>query len=153
MSSGAPLLSPTAAGTSVFVGTVDNEGPPACCRGIAVTSPDNLRTATVYVPMATSREVLMNIASTKRLAVVASFPPDHRTTQLKGTMTAVRLASEEEAGFVRGRLEEFADVIFQFGVSRRLGRSMTYWPAFAIDVAIEEMFEQTPGPKAGVPIR
>lgn len=153
MSSAVPRMPPTAAGTAVFVGTVDRDGVPACCRGIAVTSRDNLRTATVYVPIATSREALMHIASTRRLAVVASFPPDHRATQLKGTTTAVRMASEEEEEFVRGRLEEFADTIFQFGVSRRIGRSITYWPAFAIDMMVEDLFEQTPGPNAGTPLR
>src|SRR3569832_108894 len=87
-------------GMAVFVGTVSPDGRPAGCRAIAVTSPDQLKTVTVYVPMATSRDVVSNVAATKRLAIVGTFPPDHSTMQLKGTTTAVRLATDDEAEFL-----------------------------------------------------
>jgi hypothetical protein len=73
--------------------------------------------------------------------------------QLKGTTTAVRLAGDDEHELVRTRLERFADVLHAIGVPRRVIRSINYWPAFAIDMKVEEVFEQTPGPKAGTPLR
>ena len=140
-------------GMAVFVGTVSPDGSPAGCRAIAVTSPDQLKTVTVYVPMATSRDVLANVAATKRLAIVGTYPPDHSTMQLKGTTTAVRLAGDDEAEFVHYRLEKFADVLYAIGVPRRVTRAINYWPAFAIDMKVDEIFEQTPGPNAGMPLR
>lgn len=138
---------------AVFVGTVSPDGVPAGCRAIAVTSPDQLKTVTVYLPMATSRDVVANVAATKRLAIVGTYPPDHSTMQLKGTTTGVRLASDDEADFVHYRLEKFADVLHAIGIPRRITRGINHWPAFAIDMKVEEIFEQTPGPNAGNPIR
>lgn len=138
---------------SIFVGTVGPDGQPAGCRGIAVTSPDQLKTVTVYVPMATSRDVLANVAATKKLAIVGTYPPDHSAMQLKGTTTAVRLATDDEAEFLNYRLEKFVEVLHAIGIPRRLSRAVNHWPAFAIDMKVEEIFDQTPGPKAGEPIR
>ncbi len=140
-------------GMSVIVGTVSPDGLPAGCRAICATSADDLKTMTVYVPMATSREVVANVATTRRLAVVGSYPPDHSTMQVKGTTTNVRLAHDSEQELLRLRLDRFADVLHLLGVPRRMVRSMSYWPAFAIDMNVEEVFEQTPGPKAGTPLR
>ena len=138
---------------SVFVGTVSPDGIPAGCRAIAVTTPDQLKTLTVYVPMATSRDVIANVAATKRLSVVGTYPPDHSAMQLKGTTTAVRLATDGEAEFLHYRIDRFADVLHAIGIPRRVTRSINHWPAFAIDMTVEEVFEQTPGPNAGMVIR
>ncbi|HZP47052.1 MAG TPA: hypothetical protein VFB07_00860 [Vicinamibacterales bacterium] len=140
-------------GLSILVGTVDAQGTPACCRGIAVASDDNLQTLTVYVPVATSHETIRNVALTRRIAVAASNPADNCSTQLKGTTTDARLAREDEAARVRRALDAFADVLDRVGVARRLTRSVSHWPAFAITMRVEEVFEQTPGPQAGCRLR
>jgi len=103
--------------------------------------------------MATSRDVLMNVAATKRLAIVSSYPPDHTTVQLKGTTTAVRLAGDDEAPLVEDRLHRFADVLHAVGIPRRVSHAINHWPAFAIEMTVEQIFEQTPGPNAGTLIR
>ena len=140
-------------GLSVLVGTVDAHGQPACCRAVALTSTDDLETLTVFVPVSTSHEVIQNLGTTKRIAVGASFPLDHCTTQLKGTASEVRLARDDEQAFIQQRLSAFADVLDKVGVPRRLTRSVACWPAFAISVRVEEIFDQTPGPHAGSRIR
>ena len=140
-------------GLSLLVGTVDVNGMPSTCRGIAAVSDDDLETMTVYVPVATSHETIQNVATTKRLAVAATHPIDNSATQLKGTALDVRLAREDEAAFVRARLEAFADVLDTVGVPRRLTRSVAHWPAFAISLRVEQMFDQTPGPNAGSRLR
>ena len=138
---------------SILVGSADASGGPACCRGIALVPAPDLATATVYVPAATSRDVLANAATTKRLAVVASHPIDHTSVQLKGTVQNIRLAREDEAPLVRGRLGEFVNVLDRIGVPRPLASSMSCWPAFALEIRVEELYDQTPGPKAGTAIR
>jgi hypothetical protein len=50
---------------------------------------------------------------------------------------------------VRTRLHEFAEVLEAVGLPVRVTNSMSHWPAFAIDVSVEQVFDQTPGPKAG----
>jgi hypothetical protein len=134
---------------SVLIGTVDADGVPSCCRGIALSTKDNFDTVTVYVPAATSQETLANVATTRRIAVVCTEPLSHDSVQIKGVTRGVRIAPPEEQAFVVDRLESFADALQDFGLPRRLTRSMAHWPAFAIDLSVEQVFEQTPGPKAG----
>jgi len=139
-------------GTSVLVGTVDARGVPSCCRGLALVSDDDLATARVYVPIATSQETIANIATTARIAVCMSHPVDHATIQLKGRAVATRLATEAEAARVRGLFKEFGAVLGTIGIPQTVMRTIVDWPAFAIDIEVDAVFEQTPGPKAGVPL-
>jgi len=140
-------------GLSVIVGTVDAQGMPATCRAVAVASDDGLETLTVYVPVATSHTIVQNVATTKRMAVAVTHSRTNTATQLKGTAIETRLAREDEHAHVSGRMEAFADVLESIGVPRRLSRSVAHWPAFAIRIRIEQIFEQTPGPNAGTPLR
>ena len=139
-------------GLSVLVGTADAAGSPTCCRGIAISTPDDLQTITVYVPVATSHDIIQNVGATKRIAVTVTHPRDNFATQFKGTAIEARLAREDEAAFVRARLDAFADVLDRVGVPRRLTRGVTHWPAFAVTLRVEQTFEQTPGPNAGRPV-
>jgi hypothetical protein len=140
-------------GTSVIVGSVDPGGRPASCRAIALRSSDGLESVTVYVPVRTSQETIANVATTHRLAVVATHPIDHLSMQFKGTASGARLARDDESAFVRSRLGRFADVLSSLGIPRRVTGAVSCWPAFAIDVRVEEIFDQTPGPKAGSRVR
>ena len=141
------------AGTTIIVGTADAQNVPSCCRAVALSSDDDLATATVYIPLASSQQTLKNLATTKRIAVVASHPIDHCAIQLKGTTTNVRLATDDEAPFVEARLVAMAEVLHNVGVPRRLVRNLAHWPAFAVTLRVYQIFEQTPGPNAGSRLR
>jgi hypothetical protein len=138
-------------GTSIIVATVDAEGVPATCRGIAVT-PKGEDALTVYLPAATGQEALANLATTRRIAVSCSHPLSHSTVQVKGVTRGVKLAPASDEAFVRERWRQFADVLDALGLPRSVTHRMTHWPAFAIDFSIEQVFDQTPGPKAGAPL-
>jgi hypothetical protein len=140
-------------GLSILVGTADTAGTPSCCRGIAIQSLDEFETITVFVPVATSHETIHNVATTKQLAVVATHPRDNFATQFKGTSLDARLAREDESAFVRQRLDALADVLDRIGVPRRLPHRVAHWPAFALTMRVEQVFDQTPGPKAGSRVR
>lgn len=140
-------------GTSIFLGTIGSDGRPLCCRAIAIRSDNNLATVTVYLPIATSRETLANLATTHRIAVVVTKPIEHATVQLKGRSRDARFARADEETFVKSRLEGFADVLDRLGIPRRVTRSIAHWPAFAIEVDVEDIFDQTPGPRAGTRLR
>ena len=140
-------------GVSVIVGSVDKAGNPACCRGVGLKSTDNLRTATVYVPVASSQETIANVATTRRLAVVTTHPIEHCATQLKGRVSGTRLARDDEESFVREHLGSFAGVLHAIGYPPRVTKAVNYWPAFAIELQVEEIYEQSPGPRAGTRLR
>lgn len=140
-------------GISVLVATADANGIPSCCRGIAVRPGEGFETLTVYVPVATAHETLANVATTHRIAVSFTQPLPHNSIQVKGLSRGVRMASDAEQPFVREELDKFAGQLDAIGLPRRITRSITHWPAFAIDMSVEEVFDQTPGPKAGVPFK
>lgn len=140
-------------GRSVLVGTVDPAGRPACCRAVGLRLDDDRQGVTVYIPVATGAEAVANLASNGRIAIVSSAPLSHETLQLKGRTRAVRIAAADEEPLVREGLERFADVLDQAGLPRAVTRSVACWPAFAVDVAVDSVFEQTPGPRAGVLVR
>ncbi len=140
-------------GISVIVGTVDAEGVPSCCRGIAVDSKDDFDTITVYLPAATAGETVANLATTRRIAVSLTEPLSHGSIQLKGVTRGVKLATNDTRDFVDNRLESFAEALGSFGLPRTVTRSLNHWPAFAIEVSVEQLFDQTPGPKAGEALR
>ncbi|HYI10545.1 MAG TPA: hypothetical protein VEK57_15900 [Thermoanaerobaculia bacterium] len=139
-------------GVSVVVGSVDADGIPTCCRGIAIRTKDDFDTVTVFLPAATAQETVANVATTHRLAVTCSHPLSHETIQIKGLTRGVRLAPAADEGFVRERLEQFAEVLDTIGLPRHITRRIAHWPAFAIDISVEAVFDQTPGPKAGEPL-
>jgi hypothetical protein len=141
------------AGMSLLVATANAANVPVSCRAVALASADNGATVTVYLPMATSHETIQNVATTHRVAITASHPIDHCSIQLKGTTTHARLARADEEALVRSHLDAFADVLDTIGIPRRLTRNAACWPAFAVDVRVEQVFEQTPGPNAGSRLR
>ena len=134
---------------SVMVGSVDSRGEPSTCRALALTSTDGLSSLTVYVPVSTSRETIANIAATGRLTVVATHPIDHHSLQMKGTAATARLARQDEAEAVHRGLLGFGALLNTIGIPPRVTNAVTWWPAFAIEMRVEEIFDQTPGPRAG----
>ena len=138
---------------SVMVGSVDAGGEPSTCRALALTSADGFGNVTVYVPVSTSRQTVANISATKRLTVVATHPLDHSSLQLKGRAAVVRPARNDEAAIVRLGFDGFAELLNTIGIPPRVTNMVTRWPALAIDVAVEEIYDQTPGPSAGTRLR
>jgi hypothetical protein len=116
-------------------------------------SDDGLRTATVYLPVATSRDTIANVATTGRIAVAATHVVEHDSVQIKGATRNIRLATEEERPLIEGRLLAFGKVVEPLGLPLHITRSVNCWPAFAIEIEVEHIFEQTPGPRAGQQIQ
>ncbi len=137
---------------SILVASVDGSGEPSCCRGVALTSNDNLATLTVFVPAATSRDTIANVKATARVAVVATHPIDHSSIQMKGVAVS-RPARPEEEALVRRGFQGFAELLNSIGIPPRVTKAVTLWPAMAIDVRVDEIYDQTPGPRAGSRLR
>jgi hypothetical protein len=140
-------------GVSVIVGSVDAAGNPSCCRAVGLRSDAELAALTVFVPVATSRDTIANVAATGRLAVVTTHPISHCATQLKGVVEHTRMARGDEEAFVAGHLASFGGVLNTIGYPLRVVRSVAHWPAYALEMRVDEIYEQSPGPKAGTRLR
>lgn len=141
------------AGMHMAVGTVDAAGNPCVCDAVALAVDPGGSAVTVYLPVAIAAETVANLATNGRVAIVSTFPPDHGTVQLKGRSRGVRLAGEEQRDFVAESLGRLAEVLEQMGLPRAITLSVQHWPAFAVDVEVESVFDQTPGPRAGELLR
>jgi hypothetical protein len=64
----------------------------------------------------------------------------------------VKLAPPADETMVGQRWQEFEEVLDAIGLPRRVTHRIAHWPAFAIEMTVEQIFDQTPGPKAGVPL-
>lgn len=136
-------------GVSILIGTRDAKAIPYAMRGVGVKVHEGRRTLTVFAPDAPGARALENLRATKRIALTFTRPLDHRSIQVKGTVTGMRPGKEEELPLLEKYLEGWAEHVELVGLPRALGSRLSYWPATAIDVALESLYQQTPGPSAG----
>lgn len=139
-------------GVSILIGTADARLAPEATRGIGAKVAPGGKRVTVYVPDAPSQRTFANLRATGAIAVTFSRPSDHVTLQLKGKAIDLRPADDDERDFVERYRALLADELAYVGVPRRLSRRFVFWPCHRIDVAVDAMFVQTPGPGAGAPL-
>ena len=90
------------------------------------------------------------------IAVVFSRPSTHRTLQLKADDARVRAVTSDEAAIVATYVEAFGREIASLGHTDVQARTLFAFRAddlVAIDFTPNAAFEQTPGPKAGSPLK
>lgn len=139
-------------GLSLMIGTRGPDYMPETVRGVGIRVwPDRLG-VTVFVPAANGARTVANLRDNGRIAITESLPQTHETLQLKGTVTGIRDAAEPERDLVDAYLAAFSDVVGYCGMSKNITLRLVNWPAVAIDVAITELYTQTPGPDAGQPM-
>lgn len=99
-----------------------------------------------------SEQLLRDCLDCDRIALVASDPPTHRTWQIKGdNITQCELA-ETDAQRVRQHVHEFAKVITTLEFAPSFGYALyQHQPDELVSISFvpRELFEQTPGPRAG----
>ena len=79
-------------------------------------------------------------------------PTDDRACQVKGVVVGTRAASEAERPVVAAQWDGFLGSLEQIGIPRVATKTWVTWPAVAIRVRVNALFNQTPGPGAGAPI-
>jgi hypothetical protein len=136
-------------GLSLLVGTCGVDLAPDCVRAAGVRIwPDACR-LTVLVPHATSATSIANLRANPRLALTGSQIPSHTTIQIKGKVLAVRDGDAADHDLALRYRVTLAAAFAGIGQLPRNGLRFNVWPAWAVDLEIETVFEQTPGPKAG----
>lgn len=107
------------------------------------------RHATVFLPELTTGATVAQLRENPRIAVLASYPLDHRSLQMKGSVRHITAAPERDRPYVQAYLAAFASVLEVVGMPYEVVTMVTHWPAIAVELAIEELYVQTPGPGAG----
>ncbi|MGZ3418640.1 MAG: pyridoxamine 5'-phosphate oxidase family protein [Polyangiales bacterium] len=136
-------------GVSLLVGTRDESLLPEAVRAVGATVSTDRTRVTLLFNEAVSARTLANIEAGSAVAVTFSRPIDHRTVQLKGPVASVRAGTDADRVVAERYLSAFTEALYLVGMSRALVRRVRVWPAVAVEVAIAELFQQTPGPTAG----
>ena len=140
---------------SVLVGTRDSRLIPEITRAWGPRVSDDCRRISLCVPVATSGKTLDNIETNGEIAVTFSMPTNYRTFQVKGRHAATAQADGTDVEDVERHRDAFAMVNERMGLPRE--RIEAFWRAevetsavlMKISFALEQVFDQTPGPGAG----
>jgi hypothetical protein len=140
-------------GLAIHIGTRNEHLEPNGARGIAVTVDDDGTRVVVYVSKIAAERLLADLRSNGRAAVVFCRPTDDRACQVKGVFVSVRQARTAERALMTRQWEGFVRQLGQIGIPPATVQSWATWPAVAITLRVTELFDQTPGPKAGTALR
>ncbi|HEX5658321.1 MAG TPA: pyridoxamine 5'-phosphate oxidase family protein [Polyangiales bacterium] len=143
------LIDFIAQGVSLLVGTCDASQAPHAMRAVGIRIHDDRRHATVYLPEVTSRHTVTDVAVNPRVAVLVSQPTDHRSFQMKGSVTKVSPAGEPDRALIEAYLGQFGRQLETVGMPFDVVSLLSRWPAIALELQLEELYLQTPGPGAG----
>ena len=136
--------------TAVVVGTRDAALVPACVQAVGLAADASGR-VTVYIPEATGEACFANIEANGAVAVAMEKVLTHRTVQVKGRCIEMRPAGPDEREVVERCMSSFFDDVAMAGAPRPILMKKNRWPCRAVTLDVTEIFEQTPGPRAGLP--
>ena len=107
---------------------------------------------TVFLHEDAARAMLVNLERHPEIAVDLDRPTTHRACQVKGRHVAARPAREDEKELILAQIESFAADLEVLGYPRTLSAAWAVWPCHALELEVEQLFEQTPGPGTGEPL-
>lgn len=134
---------------SIVVATQNGALVPAIAHAFGLRCDAPAGRVFVYMPTQWSGPTLDNLQKEPRIAITSGLPSTHRTIQLKGRAVRVAPTPEDERARVDARFAAFMDECERSGMPRRLLARVTVWPSTTVEVDVDEIFDQTPGPGAG----
>ena len=108
---------------------------------------------TLYFPTEQSGRTLANLEKTRQVTAFFVTQTTYRAVQVKGEVVAIRPSRAADRKVQEAYRKEFVELAVAVGVSREVVSRIAIWPSTAVDVSVREIYEQTPGPKAGTPCR
>lgn len=129
----------------------DAENRPALARGLGIKVSPDRRTLTVFLSSTHSSQVLKCLRENGAIAVAVTRPKTHETLQFKGWVREIVPLSDDDrremAAYQDSFIEELANLGYRSEFTRQLLAGCDNCEAVVFEPA--EMFNQTPGPKAG----
>jgi hypothetical protein len=139
-------------GTSLIVGTVGADGEPRATRAFALTIVDD-ETNRVRVVLSADDPVAVDHLHTGAISVTAADVRTLRSVQLKGRLTLVEPPTEHDRALVQDHSERFFESVYETdGHARDLVQRMLAISLISVEMVVEQLFDQSPGPGAGSPV-
>lgn len=140
------------AGVGMIVATRDAELRPDLCEAMGIMWPEDPRFFTVYLDSKRAKHTLKNIEDNAQIAVSLSRPCTYKAAQLKGRVVKSRALNDLDREQSKKWLEGYRKEIRLIGVMSDAALGLERNPDIALEVLIENVFNQTPGPHAGRPL-
>ena len=138
-----------------FAGTRDANLVPSGHRLAGWQIDQSGRTLTAFMPAASSPQLLEALRDNGRIAITFEEVGTHETYQVKGRYLShrpVRPADVELAGASRERFARSLRSLYNDEQAAVLMAASVPAPGLAVEIGVDEVFLQTPGPGAGARI-
>jgi hypothetical protein len=139
-------------GRSITVAVRDGDRTPWGTIACAASVRPGENRLTLYVYEDAGEELLEYLETQPQIAILFEQPTTHRGCQAKGEFLGARGARDDERALIERQVDGFANELEAIGIPRALTGGWRIWPCRALDVRVDELFEQTPGPGAGEPL-
>jgi hypothetical protein len=136
-------------GVSVMVGTRDASLMPECTRAWGIQIGADRGAVTIFLSESFAGKTIENLRGNGKIAVTCTRPTDHTTCQLKGQVSRITPASSSHRDASRRWHRDFVAELRAIGVPTKLSEAWIVEPSVAVEIAVTEVFDQTPGPGAG----
>jgi hypothetical protein len=140
------------AGVATIVATRDDRMRPSLQRGWALAVSEDGREVTVCVSAAPGSRIRDNLESNGAVAITCSRPTTYRTVQVKGKVVGIRDPTAEQRADAEAHADAFSREVEELGLPPGTGRRMFDTDLVAVTIAAAELYDQTPGPRAGAPL-
>jgi hypothetical protein len=136
-------------GCGLIVGTVDADGMPLASRGWGLDVDAEGMWARLLLA-ADDPGLRQNLAATAPIAVTGASVRTLRSVQLKGSVRDVGPASDRDRARSRRYCDDFfGDIVAVDHAEREVIERLTPADLVVCRFAVDEVFDQTPGPAAG----
>jgi hypothetical protein len=139
-------------GVAVLVGTGDDAGKPHVAYGWGPRVRAGGATIDVFVDSLRAGQTLANLRANGRIAVTVAHPVSVRSVQFKGRVRDQGQPDERDNAWVAKQREEFVVSTALIGDAPATIRNLWLDDVVRISFAVEQAFDQTPGPEAGKPL-
>jgi len=140
-------------GLPITVATRNGELEPDGAWAWGASVNEDRRRLTVYLRSESAAPLLANLASHREMAMVFDRPADHRACQVKGRFLSSRKARANERAALDQQVGGVRRQLGAIGIPGGMTAAWRWWPCVAFEIEVTHLFEQTPGPGAGEPLR
>ncbi len=136
-------------GVSVMIGTRNGSLMPECTRAWGIHVAPDRHIVTIFLSETFAGETIDNLRENGMIAVTCTRPTDHITCQLKGRVTTITPMTQSGRARCRQWHHDFMAELKAIGVPSELPEAWIVEPTLAVEFAVSEVFDQTPGPGTG----
>jgi len=137
---------------SIIVASRDAANRPSLMRAVGARLSAKRDEVTVLLARSQSVQLLADLDASGAIAVVFSEPTTHRTLQLKGGDVRVEVPTADDLALLAPYADDFATELAAIGIEQEKARALIAadpGDVVAVRFSPQEIYDQTPGPKAG----